>query len=312
MVDTDQQCQAVFDTPATPPTLISECSLYQRLRREEILAYSHLLRSFVGQGLTLDASRLRLLSDIRNMLSISEERHKAELEAAKQDRILKQLIDKRIHSHRNQFSDPTTSSFNYGHTTGTDSGTEDDNREQVTSRDNRRKQQKRPSSSNYSGAPSSKRSEHSSRSARRSAPPPQPPTKEIINSKPVEADKTTLDQLGTRMSNLQRDINQLQMEMENAEDEGQKAILMSKLETSMEELNTIIDLLGNEDNEPSGGDVGLVSNNVNHQLMGLDAAFPASNDGVSGVSHVINTGEEDDDDDDDEANSGLMGLGYPS
>eukprot|EP01012_Entosiphon_sulcatum_P034518 TRINITY_DN43790_c0_g1_i1.p1 TRINITY_DN43790_c0_g1~~TRINITY_DN43790_c0_g1_i1.p1 ORF type:complete len:213 (+),score=45.31 TRINITY_DN43790_c0_g1_i1:53-691(+) len=81
-----------------------DLELFRRLRQEENLAYSHLVRCFVAHG-QLSKQKLRLLEDLREILAISDERHSAEEAAAQSDTTLQKIADHKISQNRSYFVD---------------------------------------------------------------------------------------------------------------------------------------------------------------------------------------------------------------
>eukprot|EP00667_Euglena_gracilis_P031310 EG_transcript_45190 len=104
MAAANRQGQGEARPPADAAPALPDRALYARLRKCELAAYSHVLRAFVGQGLVLDASRRRMLDDLRAMLFVSERRHHGELAAAQADRALHAIAAKGVSGHRAQFA----------------------------------------------------------------------------------------------------------------------------------------------------------------------------------------------------------------
>jgi len=219
-------------SPRTRPA-VSVAALYRTLRSEELQAYCHIVRSFIAQGLVLDSSRLRMLSDLRGMLHIPDARHDVEVAAAQADARLAQIAAQKIHERRHLFKD---ASHQPGILFSTDGGyeTEDLPEDKVSARHPKQpggRKRKLPFSTATSTTAGSANQKEST--GQQQPPPRKPLSVEEYQKRYVE--------LQQEMIELQNKISQATPRM--------KEVYNAQLVARMRELNEIVEQLDQEDEE---------------------------------------------------------------
>eukprot|EP00996_Jenningsia_fusiforme_P001309 NODE_2199_length_1264_cov_24.997531_g2001_i0.p1 GENE.NODE_2199_length_1264_cov_24.997531_g2001_i0~~NODE_2199_length_1264_cov_24.997531_g2001_i0.p1 ORF type:complete len:289 (+),score=62.89 NODE_2199_length_1264_cov_24.997531_g2001_i0:127-993(+) len=239
MSDADRQCQLLFEDPApstgasTAQINVPEHTLFGRLRREELLGFSCVVRSFVGQGLVLDRARKRMLEDLQEMLFIDSQRAEAELQAAQADLVLQTVAAKRVREHRGHFADALVDDSR---------GHETDDAPQPSAR-----------TRNFPPSKRSSRSQSGSFGRRPKRGRSQSPNEVFEEGPQVAAAQEDPDgeliAMSARINSLQAEIDSLRDQLRDTADGHKKAVIKQKLDTRLADLNKIIEALDDDDEE---------------------------------------------------------------